>query len=270
MPLKLSKKGKESEPPVALLSQASWVNQQLDQASWRQIGTVARKIVNSHSSEELRLLPAETRQRLMGHLSAGRITPAGRKAVNKLLTVELVEVEYQHRIIIKGPSDFVDKTRSHLTILDRLPLGQELLNSLRQSGKRVTIVPTDRVSEAPPEDFRAAVPKGKILKWRDIWGGEKTMRGTGKGSNTTIKYNPTFGCAVDPTDRRKIPPEIALAHELIHADDAAYGRLEPDEVNGVRNYERQAVGLPPYESKHFTENRFRASWHPPLPPRNRY
>lgn len=96
------------------------------------------------------------------------------------------------------------------------------------------------------------------------------MRGTGKGSNTTIKYNPALSCSVDTVDRSKFPPEIALAHELIHADDAAYGRLEPDEVNGVRNYERQAVGLPPYDGKHFTENKFRASWHPPLPSRNRY
>lgn len=270
MPLKISKKAKESAPAVALLSQATWVNQQLDQASWRQVGRVARKIVDSLSNAELRLLPAETRQRLMRQLSAGRITPANRKAVNKLLTVELVEVEYQQRIIIKGPSDFVDKTKLHLTVLERLPIGRELFNSLRQSGKSVTIVPTDRVSEAPPDDFRAAVPKGKTLKWQDIWGKEKIMRGTGKGSNTTIKYNPTFGCLIDSANRKKIPPEIALAHELIHADDAAYGRLEPDEINGVRNYERQAVGLSPYESKYFTENKFRALWHPPLPPRTRY
>jgi hypothetical protein len=265
----IRKEGNTSFPTVALLSQATWVNQQLDQASWRRIGSVARKLVDALSGTELRLLPPETRQRLMRHLSSGRITAASRKAVNKLLAAELVEVEYQQRIIIKGPTDFVDKTKSHLTILARLPIGQELFNSLRQSGKSVTIIPTDRISEAPPDDFKAAVPKGKVLRWRELWG-EKVMRGTGKGSNTTIKYNPTLYCTFNTADRRKSPPEIALAHELIHADDAAHGRLEPDEINGVRNYERQAVGLPPYESKYFTENKFRASWHPPLPPRNRY
>ncbi len=266
----ISKERRKSSPTVALLSQATWVNQQLDQASWRHVGSTARKIVDSLSAAELRLLPQQTRQRLMSHLSSGRITNASRKAVDKLLTVELVEVEYQQRITIKGPSEFVDKTKSHLTSLASLPIGQELFNSLRQSGKNVTIIPTDRVSEAPPDDFKAAVPKGKILKWRDIWGGEKVMRGTGKGSNTTIKYNPSLSCSMDTIDRRKFPPEIALAHELIHADDAAHGRLEPDEINGVRNYERQAVGLPPYEGKQFTENKFRASWHSPLPPRNSY
>jgi len=266
----IGKKNNTSNPTVALLSQATWVNQQLDQASWRHVGSAARKIVDALSAEEIRLLPEETRQRLMRHISAGRITPANRRAVNKLLTAQLIEVEYQQRIVIKGPAEFVDKTKSHLATLAKLNLGRELLASLCASGKRVTIVPTDRVSEAPPDDFKAAVPKGKTLKWQDLGGKEKILRGTGAGSNTTIKYNPALTCSYDATDWRKHPPEIALAHELIHADDSAYGRLEPDEINGVRNYERQAVGLPPYEEKYFTENKFRASWKMALPPRTQY
>lgn len=266
----VKKKSRTTNPTVALLSQATWVSQQLEQASWRQIASTARKIVDSMSAEELRRLPEETRQRLLRHISSGRITGAGRKAVNKLLTAELVEIEYQQRIVIKGPGEFVDRTKSHLTNLAKLPIGQKLFRSLRQSGKSVTIVPTDRVSEAPPDDFRAAVIKGKVLKWTDLWGKEKVMRGSGKGSNTTIKYNPALTCSCAAVDWRKHPPEIALAHELIHADDAAYGRLDPDEISGVRNYERQAVGLPPYEEKDFTENKFRASWKTPLPPRTYY
>jgi hypothetical protein len=57
---------------------------------------------------------------------------------------------------------------------------------------------------------------------------------------------------------------------LIHAHDAAYGQLDPDVTEGVRNYERQAVGLPPYEDKEFTENGFRAAWKNPLPARTEY
>lgn len=266
----ISKKTKVSTPAVALLSQATWVNQQLDQAPQRRISSTAHKIVTALSCEEIRLLPQETRQRLMQHLSSGRITNAGRKAVNKLLTADLVEVEYQQGITIKGPFDFVDRTKSHLFNLARLPIGQELFHSIHKSGKKVTIVPTDRVSEAPPDNFRAAVARGKVLKWRDLWGKEKVIRGTGKGSNTTIKYNPAFTCSNNLDAWRKHPPEIGLAHELIHADDAAHGRMDPDDLNGVRNYERQAVGLPPYEGKYFTENKFRASWHSPLPPRTHY
>ena len=265
-----SKKSPTAQPVVALLSQATWVDQQLDQASWRSISSTARKIVAGFSIEEVRRLPIETRQRLIRHLSAGRITEADRRAVNKLLTAQLTEIEYQHRIVIKGPAEFVDKTKSHLSNLAKLKIGQELLSSLQQSGKNVTIVPTNRMSEAPPDDFKAAVPKGKVVRWRTLWGKEKIMRGTGQGSSTTIKYNPTLTCSGGTPDWRNHPPEIALAHELIHADDAAYGRLEPEEINGVRSYERQAVGLPPYQDKNFTENKFRRSWKPPLPPRPCY
>ena len=270
MSLVVSKKSKAIQPAVALLSQAAWVNQRLEQAPWRHVGKVAREIVDTLSAEEMRMLPGETRQQLMRHLKAGRITTANRLAVNKLLTAELVEIEYQQRIVIKGSAEFVNKTKSHLSNLAELNIGQELFQSIHQSGKSITIIPTDRVSEAPPDDFRAAVEKGKTLRWKDLWGKEKVLRGTGKGSNTTIKYNPALTCSCDDADWKKHPPEIALAHELIHADDAAHGRLDPDDIHGVRNYERQAVGLPPYENKYFTENRFRTSWKAPLPPRTYY
>lgn len=266
----IGKKNRDREPKVALLSQAAWINQQLDQAQWRRVGSAAQKIVDSLSAEELRRLPEDTRQRLMRHISSGRITQAGRRAVNKLLTAELVELEYQQRMVIKGTQDFVETTKSHLTNLAKLPIGRRLFYSLQQSGKSVVIIPTDRVSEAPPDDFKSAVAKGKVLKWHDLWGKEKIVRGTGKGSSTTIKYNPTLTCSCEAIDWRKHPPEVALAHELIHADDSAYGRLDPEEVNGVRSYELQAVGLPPYEEKEFTENKFRESWKMPLPPRTYY
>jgi hypothetical protein len=33
--------------------------------------------------------------------------------------------------------------------------------------------------------------------------------------------------------------------------------MDPEEFDGVRNYERQAIGLAPYEGKEFTENKMR-------------
>ncbi len=257
-------------PPVALLSQTTWIGQQLDQVVERQKGQVARKIVLDLSETELRALPQDIRQRLLSYLKNGRITEADRKAVNKLLTAELVEVSYRGKITIKGSSEFTQTTHIHLCQLAQVPLGRKLINSLCKSGRSVTILHTDRVSEAPPTDFKAAIPKGKALKWFDLWGNEKVIRGTGKGSDTIIKYNPAFTCSHRTKDWKNYPPEIALAHELIHADDSAYGRLDPDEIDGVRNYERQAVGLPPYESKEFTENKFRLAWTTPLPLRTCY
>lgn len=264
------KKSRVTSPPVALLSNATWISQQLEKASCRQIGQVARKIVNALSEAEIRVLPQDIRQRLLGHIKKGKITAADRQAVNKLLTADLVEIEYQDRIIIKGANDFAITTQAHLSQLTQIPIGRKLLESISKSGKSVIIVPTDRVSEAPPVDFKGAVPKGKTLKWYDLWGNEKKIHGNGRGSDTVIKYNPSFTCSHLTKDWKSHPPEIALAHELIHADDSAYGRLDPDEIDGVRNYERQAVGLTPYENKEFTENKFRLAWKKKLPLRTYY
>lgn len=254
-----------SSPAVALLSQTTWVEQQLDQASERQTGQIARKIVKTLNSKEIRDLPNDIRNRLLACLKKGRITEADREAVNKLLAAELVEVKYQERITIKGTCEFADTAQIHLSTLTKIPLGRKLLDGITKSGKSVTIIYTDRISEAPPTDFKAAVPKGRAIKWFDLWGNERVMRGTGKGSDTVIKYNPSFTYSHKTNDWKNSPAEITLVHELIHAHDSAYGNLEPDEVDGIRNYERQALGLPPYENKEFTENRFRMAWNKPLP-----
>lgn len=265
-----SKKIEALRPRVALYALAPWINQQLDQGSWGPRDSIARKIVNSLSLEELRSLPPETRNRLRAQLGVGRVSNADRRAVDKLLSAEIIEVNYRNYLVLKGPSDFVDKTKEHLTNLTRIPIGRRLLHSIGRSGKRVTIIPASRITEAPPEDFRAAIPKGKVLKWRNRLGEERLIKGTGAGSNTTIKYNHQMMVSAAAEAWRQHPPEIGLAHELIHADDAAYGRLDPEEIDGIRNYERQAIGLSPYEQKEFTENKFRAQWPGRLPDRTTY
>lgn len=266
-----SKKSGTPHLVVAILFEAATDRYQFGQTSWqRNSSTDARKIVESLSDSEARLLPKETRERLLQSLKAGRITQADSKAINKLLSCELTELEYQQRIVIKGAADFISITKTHLNNLSLIPIGRKLLSSLYKSGKQVLIVPSDRVCEAPPDNFKAAILKGRKLKWFDLSGKEKTIKGTGLGSDTTIKYNPSFSCSNKGADWQKSPPEIALAHELIHADDSAYGRLDPDEIGGIKNYERQAVGLLPYEDKEFTENKFRAAWVTPIPLRTKY
>jgi hypothetical protein len=85
--------------------------------------------------------------------------------------------------------------------------------------------------------------------WMNVWCQMQTIVGDGTGSDVTITYNPRL--------KQDGPAFISLGHELIHADDAAHGRMDPEEVDGVRNYERQAIGLAPYEGKEFTENKMR-------------
>lgn len=270
MPSVLKKKSQTVNLPVALLSQSDLLKKQIDQGAWRQSRVLARNLVNSLSENEIKSLSVDLRHQLTAVLKAGRITNADSKAIKKLVLSELEELEYQRRMVIKGNRDFINTTITHLSNISRVPLGKRLLDSLCESGKQITIIATDRVSEAPPDDFRAAIPKGRQLSWRDLGGREVILKGNGRGSSTTIKYNPAFIFSCRTVTWKKCPPEIALAHELIHADDSAYGRLDPDEINGVRNYERQAVGLAPYENKEFTENKFRATWHPPISPRSQY
>jgi hypothetical protein len=248
-------------------------------AGGRDRSVIARRLVEASSVETLRRLAAESRYQLREALSLGYAPIKEREALDKILTAELLEkipatelavVEYQRGIVIKGAKDFVGKTQSHLDQIARVPTGGRLLRSLASRGLTVTLVPSSRANEARPDNYRAAVAPGKSLRWRDEAGRQRTVRGSGAGSNTTIKYNPDCSSIGSSEAWQRQPPAIWLAHELIHADDAAYGRMDPEMIDGVRNYERQAIGLPPYDMKEFTENRLRAEWNEPQPARPKY
>jgi hypothetical protein len=226
----------------------------LDGARGRDRSVIVRQIVASSSVEDLRRMAAENRYRLREALSLGFAPTEERKALDKILTAELIErisaaelvvAEYQPGIVIKGAKDFVEKARSHLDQIAGVPTGELLLRSLALRGLTATIVPSSRMSEARPDNYRAAIAPGKSLRWRDETGRARTIRGHGGGSNTTINYNPNLSVIGSAAAWQRQPPAIALGHELIHADDAAYGRMDPEITDGVRNYERQAVGLPP-------------------------
>jgi hypothetical protein len=252
---------------------------QLDAASWRERDRVARKIISALSLEALCRVPAESRHLLREAMSLGYAPLKDKEALDKILTAELldkippeklVSIEYQHKTIIKGTEEFVEKVRSHLDSIASITIGERLLESLAQSGRSITIVPDKRANDARPDNYRAAVAPGKVLKWKDASGKERAIRGNGAGSDTTIKYNPHLSSIGSNEAWQRQPPAIWLAHELIHADDAAYGRMDPEYRDGIRNYERQAIGLPPYDEKQFTENKIRAAWSEPQPLRPRY
>ncbi len=255
------------------------IARRFDDVGRRDRSLIARRIVAASSIEDLCHLTAESRLRLREALSLGYAPVKEREALDKILRAELLEkipaaelavAEYQPGIVVKGAKDFVEKTQSHLDQIARVPTGGRLLQSLASRGLTVTLVPSSRANEARPDNYRAAVAPGKSLKWRDEAGRERAVRGAGSGSNTTINYNPDLLSIGSGAAWQRQPPAIWLAHELIHADDAAYGRMDPEMIDGVRNFERQAIGLPPYEMKEFTENRLRAEWDEPQPARPRY
>jgi hypothetical protein len=251
----------------------------LDGARGRERSLIVRQIVAACSVEDLRPLAGEIRHRLRDALSLGFAPVKEREALDKILTAELLvkipaaellAVEYQPGIILKGDKDFVEKTQRRLDEIAGVPTGERLLGSLSSRGLTVTLVPSSGMNDARPDNYRAALATGKSLRWMDESGRERAIRGCGGGSNTTIKYNPDLSTIGFAAAWQRQPPAIWLAHELIHADDAAYGRMDPEMIDGVRNYERQAIGLPPYELKEFTENRMRAEWREPQPPRPLY
>ncbi len=251
----------------------------LDGVRRRDRSRMARQIVAAISVEELRRLHGESRRRLREALSLGFAPGKEREALDKILMTELLEnipaselavAEYQQGFIIKGAREFVEKVISHLGLIARVKTGGRLLESLAARGRTVTVVPSSRMNEARPDNYRAAVARGKSLKWIDESGKDRVVRGNGGGSDTTIRYNPDLSIIGSAEAWQRQPPSIWLAHELIHADDAAHGRMDPEMKDGVRNYERQAIGLHPFERKEFTENRMRAEWSEPQPARPRY
>lgn len=229
----------------------------------------AVRVINSLSIEELRALPSEVRRRLKEEIGSRCQSTALRRAVRRILEAELVELEYQPGMLIKGDGDFVNKTRLHLEYIAMTSLGERLLLSLAASRQPVTLVSTSRINETWPDNFEGALADGGVLRWRSISNKAKSIRGQGTGSGSTIKYNPDR-LRIGASDWQRPLAGVWLAHELIHADDAAYGRMDPNEVDGIRNYERQAIGLPPYDQKELTENRLRAEWAEPQPLRPRY
>lgn len=89
----------------------------------------------------------------------------------------------------------------------------------------------------------------------------KDAGGTGKGSGTTVNWDPDHPYTYkDGVDR---DPCAALAHELSHAADADSGTRDPrpDPASGVKKTEIRATS---------DENRFRKAMDPPKPPRTKY
>ena len=83
----------------------------------------------------------------------------------------------------------------------------------------------------------------------------------GNGVGSRINYDPLkVSVASGPR-----PPEVALFHELVHAyynaQGAQLGREDSSaETAGGRLFELMAVGLPPFNTRTYSENALRAAW----------
>src|SRR5262245_22693120 len=105
---------------------------------------------------------------------------------------------YQPRLAIKGSLRFTRQIMAELDALARTPIGTRLLASLADSGQTVTIVPSRRLNQAPPVNYRGAFAAGSVLRWISRAGKERAILGDGGGSGTKIRFNPSvtrFGAA---------------------------------------------------------------------------
>jgi type VI secretion system secreted protein VgrG len=173
-------------------------------------------------------------------------------------------------IIIKSDDPkFQSQTVNDVIAIGKTDTGGKLLNSIDNSGKTVTIVPTAGGNETSYDN-----------------GADRFTGADGKpgpGTDATVGYN---------KDRQKIgdepwetrPPAIGLAHELVHADQANHGTqtpgmtdndakpdpADPSKTAQEKTREVEAAGIPPNDKRDFTENKIRDEWNPKQPQRQWY
>jgi hypothetical protein len=170
-----------------------------------------------------------------------------------------------------GPANFANAVHADLQAIYDTPTGRQLLDSLHASGKKIYI------HYAP----KNAIELNSQTWTRAFYDLDGVTPGAGLGVG--VNYNPTLAKAGElPWNER--PPGIGLAHELIHAEQAAYGRMRrfdtanpggPDARNPkkplqVPHYELETIGVHPEHSYAFTENKIRAEWNPPQGRRDYY
>jgi hypothetical protein len=165
------------------------------------------------------------------------------------------------RIKVDGKDkNFADSTITDLATMNQTPSGKALLQDLDNSGHNVTINKQTPVADAQtnyvtPE--AAAVPGTPMST--DAAG--NVLPNAGTGSDSSIDYSPGFY----PGNKTNEPGDVALFHELTHADHAANGTV--DRTPRADNYD---------ENEEFNtiqdENRYRTERGPwpgmPAPPGN--
>lgn len=124
-------------------------------------------------------------------------------------------IQVGNNITIAGDREFQAKVLRDLHIMSSFPTGASRLSRIDSSGRAVEIRPGANNTTTPDNNADAAAAG------RPAWGG--TEVGTGRGTGSTITYNPDREppTAADPSVRR--PADVGLHHELTHADRMAHG-----------------------------------------------
>lgn len=168
------------------------------------------------------------------------------------------------QITVNGTPEFQARVQSDIDAMRSIPYGQNLLASMDNTGRRLTI------SETTAANGFADIVPGSGNPWIQPSGAN------GPGADAVIQYNPTFNRLYGGAEPwQQIPPIVILAHEMVHTNDYMNGTLNPGQTGGVNNRELAAVGLPfdrtgdgvpDPNNKPFTENGMRDFLGLPLRP----
>lgn len=190
-----------------------------------------------------------------------------------------VVTEYNDFITIEGTPEYQAKVVRDLDLIAGTPSGQKLLDSMKDSGKKVRIHTDEGKGNwawTDPPPPAGANPPGYLK-------GDGTP---GDPANAEIGYNPDRtsisgppGSPYNTADWAKSPnrpADVGLFHEMVHGDDVMHGRLDstqgtnlgPKAGTPIDNSELRAAGLPPYDKQDYSENTYRKDRK--LPPRTFY
>ncbi|HUT32677.1 MAG TPA: M91 family zinc metallopeptidase [Planctomycetota bacterium] len=190
-------------------------------------------------------------------------------------TCPLASQTYGKAIKIEGDEKFRKKTIQALNDIRKTPTGKAMIESIEKSGKTVTIKPTKGTNNCDYTSHSDRFCEPALF--------ETKCEKAGKGTSSVIKFDPDRTAAgTQPWETR--PAAIGLAHELVHAEQAAYGMTmdgyaandkRPDPADPKKTHqgdarEIEAVGIPPNDKRPFTENKIRSEWDPKQPERKWY
>lgn len=190
-------------------------------------------------------------------------------------------------IKLGGDDAFKEKARGDLWRIYNTPTGKDLLLSIRDSGKSLSLGPLT------PEDAQKYGPY-TMSAGDDIY--PNIFGKPGKGSDASIFYDPDQTMMGHEPWMSSLPPGIVLAHEIIHAQHMMTGtsfkgwtdndhQANPDyeklgswdarkiytpKYTQARREEVETAGIPPNDKGRFTENKIRKEWSPSQPARPHY
>jgi hypothetical protein len=201
--------------------------------------------------------------------AAGPLSPDLERLISQAFSIEPGP-------FLNGVPGFEAAVKADLQAIYNTPTGKQLLDSLHASGKRTPIGYGGRNRAVFPEH-----PDGTPI-WEPAFYDEAGIT-PGAGLGIGVMYNP-FQEKTGDLPWNKRPPGVGLAHELIHAEQAAYGRMkqgdsfnpggpwaqDPKKLLEVHTFELETVGAPPHDRYALSENKIRSEWDPPQPLRAYY